>query len=80
METLKFRIDSRIIKHLKHKKTMKYEDLVDHVIHDLSLQIQIQQSDEQIKETKALIDKRTDDLASKEYIKRDGQTVSYLPV
>lgn len=24
METLKFRIDSRIIKHLKHKKTMKY--------------------------------------------------------
>lgn len=51
---------------------MKYEDLVDHVIHDLSLQIQIQQSDEQIKETKALIDKRTDDLASKEYIKRDG--------
>lgn len=80
METLKFRIDSRIIKHLKHKKSMKYQDLVDHVIHDLSLQIQIQQNEEQIQETKTLIDKRVVDLSSKEYIKRDGNTVNYLPV
>jgi hypothetical protein len=29
METLKFRIDSRIIKNLKHKKTMKIAELID---------------------------------------------------
>ena len=80
MENLKFRIDSRIIKHLKHKKTLKYDELVDHVIHDLSLQIQVQQNNEQIEEIKAMIDKRVTDLASKEYIKKDGSQVHYLPV
>jgi len=35
METLKFRMDARIVKILKHKKKMKMQELTDQVVHDL---------------------------------------------
>lgn len=46
METLKFRIDSRIIKNLKLKKSMKMAELTEQVLLDLSLQIKVKQSEE----------------------------------
>lgn len=35
METLKFRMDARIVKILKLKKKMKMQELVDQVVHEL---------------------------------------------
>ena len=37
METLKYRIDARIVKNLKGQKGMKLSDLVDRVINDLQM-------------------------------------------
>ena len=78
METLKFRIDSRIVKTLKLKKKLKLEDLVEIVIHDLSLQVQMAQNQEQLEARKADIRKRVDDLANRVFIKKEGQIVEYI--
>ena len=78
METLKFRIDSRIVKTLKLKKKLKLEELVEIVIHDLSLQVQMAQNQEQLEARKADIRKRVDDLANRVFIKKEGQIVEYI--
>ena len=46
METLKYRIDSRIIKNLKGKKPMKISELVELVISDLQQQVHMPQNQE----------------------------------
>ena len=62
METLKYRIDSRIIKNLKGKKAMKITDLVELVISDLQQQVHMPQNQEQLEIRKQEIVKRIDDL------------------
>lgn len=80
METLKYRIDSRIIKNLKGKKAMKITDLVELVISDLQQQVHMPQNQEQLEIRKQEIVKRIDDLQSRVYIKKEGDEVEYIPV
>ena len=80
METLKYRIDSRIIKNLKGKKPMDISELVELVISDLQQQVHMPQNQEQLEVRKKEIIKRIDDLVSRVYIKKEGGVVEYIPV
>ena len=69
METLRFRIDSRVVKNLKLQKKMLITNLVETVIHDLQMQMNMAQNAEQLQARKDQILKRINDLADKVYIK-----------
>ena len=80
METLKFRIDSRVVKILKHKKKLPLTELVEQVIHDLQMQLHLPQNEEQLAKRKDTILSRINDLESRFYIKQETDIVEYLPV
>lgn len=79
-ETLKYRIDSRVIKHLKQKKHMKLDELVEQVLFDLQMQLNMPQNQEQVANNKEMILKRIDDLQERVYLKKDNEMVEYVPV
>ena len=79
-ETLKFRIDARVIKHLKHQKKMKLDELIDLVMVELQMQVHIHMNHDQLKERRDIILKRIDDLQERVYLKKDAEIVEYVPV
>ena len=80
METLKYRIDARIVKNLKGRKAMKLSDLIELVIGDLQMQIQLPQNADQLEARRSEITKRIDDLVARVYLKKEGDLVEYVPV